>query len=92
MLTMVSGNNLGGNARDLARSLVARAAAVPRGAGKICLLGGGETTCVVKGEGKGGRNQEMALVAGMELSKSVRFTVACTRAPMVGEEWRDGDR
>ena len=33
----------------LAKLLVARAAAVPSGAGKVCLLGGGETTCVVTG-------------------------------------------
>lgn len=43
---------------------------VPRGAGKVCLLGGGETTCIVKGKGKGGRNQVVALVAGMELSNA----------------------
>ena len=28
----------------------------------FCVVGGGETTAVVKGNGKGGRNQEMALV------------------------------
>ena len=53
------GNTLGGNARALAELLVAKAAAVPAGSGKVCLLGGGETTCIVRGSGKGGRNQEM---------------------------------
>jgi hydroxypyruvate reductase len=32
-----------------------------------CLISGGETTVVVQGEGKGGRNQEFALVAALEL-------------------------
>jgi hydroxypyruvate reductase len=32
-----------------------------------CLVSGGETTVVVRGEGKGGRNQEFALVAALEL-------------------------
>ncbi len=34
---------------------------------KICLIAGGETTVTVKGEGKGGRNTEMALVFGMAI-------------------------
>lgn len=34
----------------------------------ICLLAGGETTVTVKGSGKGGRNQEMALAAAVELA------------------------
>ena len=32
-----------------------------------CILSGGETTVTLRGEGMGGRNQEFALVAGMEL-------------------------
>ncbi len=34
----------------------------------VCLLMGGETTVVVRGEGRGGRNQELALSAAIELS------------------------
>jgi len=32
----------------------------------LCLLSGGETTVTIKGEGKGGRNQEFALAAAVE--------------------------
>ncbi len=33
----------------------------------VCLLAGGETTVTISGQGKGGRNQEMALSAAFEL-------------------------
>ncbi|WP_459915517.1 glycerate kinase type-2 family protein [Desulfocicer niacini] len=33
-----------------------------------CVLSGGETTVTLKGEGKGGRNMELALSAGIELA------------------------
>lgn len=33
-----------------------------------CILSGGETTVTVRGSGKGGRNQEFALAAAMEIS------------------------
>jgi hydroxypyruvate reductase len=33
-----------------------------------CLLSGGETTVTLKGKGKGGRNQEFALAAGLEIA------------------------
>ncbi len=33
-----------------------------------CVLSGGETTVTVRGEGKGGRNQEFALAAALEIS------------------------
>eukprot|EP00041_Stephanoeca_diplocostata_P004285 m.42386 g.42386 ORF g.42386 m.42386 type:complete len:500 (+) comp15027_c0_seq1:205-1704(+) len=39
---------------------------------RICLLGGGETTCVVSGTGRGGRNQEIALQAALCLPPSSR--------------------
>ena len=35
----------------------------------FCVVGGGETTAVVRGRGKGGRNQEMALVVAQHLNK-----------------------
>jgi glycerate 2-kinase len=40
-----------------------------------CLLMGGETTVTVKGNGKGGRNQEFALAAVMELPAEDNITV-----------------
>ena len=33
-----------------------------------CIIAGGETTVTIKGDGKGGRNQEMALAAAKGLS------------------------
>ena len=48
--------------RDLARKMVAGQEEKP-----LCLIGGGETTVTLEGEGKGGRNQELALSAAMEL-------------------------
>jgi hydroxypyruvate reductase len=35
----------------------------------VCLLAGGETTVTIKGNGLGGRNQEFALAAAIELSE-----------------------
>jgi glycerate 2-kinase len=34
---------------------------------RVCLIAGGETTVTLKGKGKGGRNQELALSYGIEL-------------------------
>jgi hydroxypyruvate reductase len=51
-------------AAALAKELLAYDQPVPRPA---CLVWGGETTVIVRGQGKGGRNQELALVAAMAL-------------------------
>jgi glycerate 2-kinase len=56
--------SLQGEARDVARELVARARALPAPA---CLIAGGETTVTVRGHGQGGRCQEFALAAALEL-------------------------
>ena len=40
-----------------------------------CLLAGGETTVTVTGKGKGGRNQQLALAAGIQLEKYPQLTV-----------------
>ena len=37
----------------------------------FCIVGGGETTARVRGLGKGGRNQEMALVAAKLLDENI---------------------
>jgi glycerate-2-kinase len=39
-----------------------------RGDHALCLLAGGETTVTVRGKGRGGRNQELALTAAIALS------------------------
>jgi hydroxypyruvate reductase len=40
-----------------------------------CLISGGETTVTVRGKGKGGRNQEFALAAALEIDGSERIVV-----------------
>lgn len=59
-----------GEAREAASRLLAQAAELSRqkGGKPKCLLAGGETTVTLKGKGLGGRNQEMALAAAIELN------------------------
>jgi hydroxypyruvate reductase len=62
-------NKLQGEARDVGRDLAHRlrveSSTRPR---PFCLIAGGETTVTIRGEGKGGRNQELALAAVDELA------------------------
>lgn len=51
-----AGRILAGIANDLARGVYTLSA-------PACIVAGGETTVVVRGDGKGGRNQEVALAA-----------------------------
>lgn len=53
-----------GNAENRARELVAQLRNAPAG---TCLLAGGECTVQITGQGKGGRNQHMALAASLLL-------------------------
>lgn len=55
---------LEGEARDVARALVERARGLEPPA---CLIAGGETTVTVRGQGKGGRCQELALAASVAI-------------------------
>jgi hydroxypyruvate reductase len=71
---------LEGEARDagklaaaLAKELVLRGRPT---APPSCLILGGETTVTVRGEGRGGRNQEIALAAGIALAGLDRALVA----------------
>ncbi len=63
---------LQGEARDVARDFVVRARGL---APPACLVAGGETTVTVRGKGKGGRCQEFALAAALELRPSDRITI-----------------
>jgi hydroxypyruvate reductase len=70
LVTEIVGAELQGEARDAARLLARRAHAALAGmrAGeRRCLLWGGETTVTVHGNGKGGRNQELALAFALEI-------------------------
>ena len=53
-------------AKDLARTARNRKKTLRKGE-KVCLIAGGETTVTVKGDGKGGRNTELALAFGIEI-------------------------
>jgi glycerate-2-kinase len=57
---------LAGEAREAGRRL-AVAARRARGSAPLCILAGGETTVTVRGDGHGGRSQELALAAAIEL-------------------------
>lgn len=60
-----------GEARAVGRRLAAEALAV-EAARPTCLLWGGETTVTVTGDGRGGRNQEVALAAALALDETDR--------------------
>jgi hydroxypyruvate reductase len=63
--------SLEGEARDAARRFVALARSIQGGKGPVappaCVIAGGETTVTVRGRGKGGRCQEFALAAALEM-------------------------
>ena len=63
---------LKGEAREAAQWVVGQARKAREAAGvagaPVCLVGGGETIVRVRGDGKGGRNQELALAAAVEMA------------------------
>ena len=67
-------HDLTGEAREVGRA-VAREAMQVEADRPVCLLWGGETTVTVTGSGRGGRNQEVALAAALELDGSNRRVV-----------------
>jgi glycerate 2-kinase len=71
--TLILTSRMTGEAREAARLLAAVAADVaasglPR-ARPACILAGGETTVTLRGHGKGGRNQELAVAFLREMEK-----------------------
>lgn len=74
---------LEGEAREVGKVL----AALAKGAGNrpACLVLGGETTVTLRGSGKGGRNQEMALAAAIALDGWPNILIAC-----LGTDGTDG--
>ena len=64
--------SLQGEARDVARDLLTQTRALPAPA---CLIAGGETTVTVRGRGRGGRCQEFALAAALQLAEDEDLVV-----------------
>lgn len=52
----------------------------------LCFIAGGETTVTVKGDGKGGRNQELALAGLLEMSCLGNVSLGC-----IGTDGIDGN-
>jgi hydroxypyruvate reductase len=62
-------NELQGEAREVGQELAHRLrVSISEKPHPLCLIAGGETTVTIRGEGKGGRNQELALAAVDELA------------------------
>lgn len=70
--TLILSSSIEGEARDVAKVLAAIAKEVTNSAHPVqipaCIISGGETTVTIKGEGKGGRNQELGLAAAIALA------------------------
>lgn len=79
--TMLLSTYLEGEAREVAKVLAAIAKEIqhsgrpaPRPA---CVIAGGETTVTLRGAGRGGRNQEMALQAALSIAGLEGAMIAC---------------
>ncbi len=70
--TLVLSTTIQGETRDVAAMHAAIAREVRESGQPLrapaCLISGGETTVTLRGQGKGGRNQEFALAAALEVS------------------------
>lgn len=77
--TIILSSQIEGNTRHAARLLSSVAKEVKKSGNPIrppaCILSGGETTVVVSGDGKGGRNQEFALASAFEIAGMDRTVV-----------------
>ncbi len=78
-----------GEAREVGRVMAGLAKGLHRNEGSLqcpaCLVVGGETTVTLKGKGKGGRNQEMALSAAIALAGWDDILIIC-----LGTDGTDG--
>jgi len=70
-----------GEAREVARVLAALAKEIVASGRPIpqpaCLIAGGETTVTLRGQGRGGRNQEMALAAALCIQGLEDVAIVC---------------
>jgi len=67
--TLLLTTALEGEAKDVAGFLVDKTVDYQTNADKIMFVSGGETTVKIRGDGKGGRNQEMVLASVEKISK-----------------------
>ena len=77
--TLVLSTTIAGETREVAGVHAAIGAEVARSgqpvAAPACVISGGETTVTLRGDGKGGRNQEFALAAALALEGAGGITV-----------------
>jgi len=70
--TLILSSSVEGEAKKVAIDLAAIAKDILAGRGRIhrpaCIICGGETTVTIDGDGVGGRNQELALAAAVEIN------------------------
>ncbi|MBU6358676.1 MAG: DUF4147 domain-containing protein [Chloroflexota bacterium] len=66
--TQIVTTNMVGEARERGCEIVNEMLLCVTQLGRQCLIFGGETTVTIRGNGKGGRNQELALAAAIELA------------------------
>lgn len=89
---LVLTSRLEGEAREVARTLASIARDVALDGMPVrapaCLLAGGEPTVTIRGQGKGGRNQELALAAALALEGRAEATRITTGS--VGTDGTDG--
>lgn len=75
--TRIISSRLRGEAREAAKAILAIGEEIASTGQPftppVCLLFGGETTVTLRGDGMGGRNQEMALAALLEIQTNQRF-------------------
>jgi glycerate 2-kinase len=79
--TMTLGTEIEGEARDIGSLFAAIAREIGRSGNPLpapaCVLAAGETTVTVRGNGKGGRNQEMALAWAISTAARVPESPCC---------------
>lgn len=86
--TVELGANLQGEARSIAASHAALALELKQAGRRVTIVSGGELTVTVRGQGRGGRNQEYALALAMALNETSNIT--CLAADTDGADGGSG--
>jgi hydroxypyruvate reductase len=77
--TLILSTLIQGETRDVARMHAAIALEAAASGNPVeppaCIISGGETTVTIRGDGLGGRNQEFALAAAIDISGSSNITI-----------------